>query len=165
MDEDSIEIRKAKEQALRFITRRTHSEQELLDKLCRQHSEEAAGAAVSYLRELGYLDDVAFAEGRVYSLLQKDKSVSEIRRKLAALGVSREVTDAALESAEPDDAAAARRVVQRHYARKLAEGKRESVMAALARRGFKHRDIVDAVQQDTGDEIALQDAQDWEEGL
>ena len=73
---------------------------------------------------------------------------------LAAKGVDRETAAAAVEALRPEDAAeagedpdlaSARALVARQYARKLAEGKTQQVMAALARRGFSHSVIKAAV--------------------
>ena len=51
----------------------------------------------------------------------------------------------AAEAGEDPDLASARALVARQYARKLAEGKTQQVMAALARRGFSHSVIKAAV--------------------
>ena len=47
----------------------------------------------------------------------------------------------------PPDAAAALRLVEKSYGRRLAEGKRENVLAALARRGFSLRDARAAIER------------------
>ena len=48
---------------------------------------------------------------------------------------------------EDPDLASARALVERQYARKLAEGKTQQVMAALARRGFSHTVIRAAIEE------------------
>ena len=67
-------------------------------------------------------------------------------------GIDRETAADALaalmpaDGEEDPDLASARALVERQYARKLAEGKTQQVMAALARRGFSHAVIRAAVQ-------------------
>ena len=106
------------------------------------------------LVELGLLDDAGFARRRAAELLRKRKSRREILQDLAAKGVDRETAAAAVEALRPEDAAeagedpdlaSARALIARQYARKLAEGKTQQVMAALARRGFSHSVIKAAV--------------------
>ena len=102
----------------------------------------------------GLLDDAGFARRRAAELLRKRKSRREILQDLAAKGVDRETAAAAVEALRPEDAAeagedpdlaSARALIARQYARKLAEGKTQQVMAALARRGFSHSVIKAAV--------------------
>ena len=49
---------------------------------------------------------------------------------------------------EDPELANARALVERHYAAKLAAGKRDQVAAALARRGFSHSVIRAALAED-----------------
>ena len=148
------DTRKAVDRALDILALRDHAAGELYQKLCRKFDPHTAAAAVAKTGELGLLDDAGFARRRAAELLRKRKSRREILQDLAAKGVDRETAAAAVEALRPEDAAeagedpdlaSARALVARQYARKLAEGKTQQVMAALARRGFSHSVIKAAV--------------------
>ena len=97
----------------------------------------------------------AWACRRAEYLAGRHKSVREIARDLASKGVERGLIDDALASLVPAggedggdeslDAAACRALVAKHYMRKLAAGRADSVLAALARRGFARADARAAV--------------------
>ena len=134
--------------AMDLLAVRDHAAGELYQKLCRRFDAGTAEAAVRRAGELGLLDDAGVARRRAAELNAKHKSRHQILRDLAAKGIDRETAAAAVEAlyagaagdgtdADPE-LAAARALVEKHYARKLAEGKREQVAAALARRGFGH---------------------------
>ncbi len=56
------EVQRAKDQALRFLERRAHSEQELKNKLRQKgYREPAISEAIVALRQVGLIDDAAFA--------------------------------------------------------------------------------------------------------
>ena len=105
--------------------------------------------------ELYLLNDADFARRRAAELLRKRKSRREILLDLTAKGIDRDTAAEAVEAlyAEADDGedpelANARALVERHYAAKLAAGKRDQVAAALARRGFSHSVIRAALAED-----------------
>ena len=148
------DTRKAIDRALDILALRDHAAGELYQKLCRKFDPHSAAAAVAKAEELGLLNDESYARRRAAELLRKRKSRREILQDLAAKGVDRETAAAAVEALRPEDAAeagedpdlaSARALVARQYARKLAEGKTQQVMAALARRGFSHSVIKAAV--------------------
>lgn len=132
--------RRAKDKALNYLSLRAYGSAELSQKLCRVFDEDTAGAAVAEMARLGLLDDEAFARRRAAWWQQQGKSTRDIRAKLLALGLPRDLIDAALGSLAGDaDEAALRRVIEKQYLAKLARGEREKVLAALARRGFSPR--------------------------
>ena len=144
------DARRALDKAMDLLALRDHAAGELYQKLCRKFDPHTAAAAVAKTGELG----AGFARRRAAELLRKRKSRREILQDLAAKGVDRETAAAAVEALRPEDAAeagedpdlaSARALVARQYARKLAEGKTQQVMAALARRGFSHSVIKAAV--------------------
>ena len=136
------DARRALDKAMDLLALRDHAAGELYQKLCRKFDPHTAAAAVAKTGELGLLDDVGFARRRAAELLRKRKSRREILQDLAVEALRPE--DAA-EAGEDPDLASARALVARQYARKLAEGKTQQVMAALARRGFSHSVIKAAV--------------------
>lgn len=149
------ETRKAKDKALTLLSVRDHASGELYEKLRRTFDEHSAAAAVAEMQLLGLLNDAAWACRRAEYLAGRHKSVREIARDLASKGVERGLIDDALASLVPAggedggdeslDAAACRALVAKHYMRKLAAGRADSVLAALARRGFARADARAAV--------------------
>ena len=95
------------------------------------------------------------AAGELYQkLLRKRKSRRAILDDLHAKGIDRgaaaEAVEALFAQSEEDgeenpELANARALVERHYAAKLAQGKWQQVAAALARRGFSHSVIRQAL--------------------
>ena len=146
------DTRKAVDRALDILALRDHAAGELYQKLCRKFDPHSAAAAVAKAEELGLLNDADFARRRAAELMRKRKSRREVEQDLNAKGIDRETAARVLEELyAPEDGpdpelAAACALVERQYARKLAEGKRPQVMAALARRGFSYAVIRAALE-------------------
>ena len=141
------DAQRAKDKAFGYLAAREHASGELYQKLCRDFDEYTAAAAVAKMDELGLLDDGAFARRAAAWLVSKNKSRSEILRWMAGRGVDRELAwqalDEVYEEQQADapeglgpEGAAALRLVEKQYAAQLAAGKKQNVLAALARRGF-----------------------------
>lgn len=153
------DTRKAVDRALDILALRDHAAGELYQKLCRKFDPHSAAVAVAKAEELGLLNDAGFARRRAAELMRKRKSRREVEQDLAAKGIDRDTAAQVLEELyAPEDGpdpevAAACALVQRQYARKLAEGKRPQVMAALARRGFSYAVIRTALEaNDAGED-------------
>ena len=104
-----------------------------------------ADEVVARLVELGAVDDGAFVEARVRSLLRRGKAPPAIRQTLLAKGARREQIDPVL--AQVDDAAkleAAARLVRRrrfgpyHDDPRVRRERRTKELQALARAGFRY---------------------------
>lgn len=150
------DARRALDKAMDYLALRDHAAGELYQKLCRRFDPESAAAAVRRAGELGLLNDADVARRRAAELFARHKSRREILRDLAAKGIGDEAAAAAVEAlgqggdgadADAPELASARALLQKHYARKLAEGKRGQVAAALARRGFAHAVIRQALDE------------------
>ena len=145
------DTRKALDKAMDLLSLRDHAAGELYQKLCRKFDGPSAAYAVAKAQELGLLDDAQFARRRAAELLRKRKSRRAILDDLTAKGIDRDTAAGAVEAlyadAEQDpELTAAAQLVQRHYAAKLAAGRRDQVAAALARRGFSHAVIRQALE-------------------
>lgn len=150
---EGSDTRRAKDQALRYLSLRAYGEQELYAKLCLKYDEHSAAAAVATMRELALLDDELFAQEKAKGLAMRGKSSAEIRRKLVSLGLERQLINRALQAAAPDDTATAVAILHKSYAEKLRQGDVQKVKAVLARKGFSHAVIcraIEAVQQEIG---------------
>lgn len=150
------DTRRAKDKALEYLSLRDHASGELYEKLCRRFDAQSSAAAVAEMQRLELIDDARFARHRAKYLAGQNKSVREIRQKLMQAGVSRQEAEQALCELEPDEAAACRAVLQKQYLRKLREGKKDNVIAALARRGFSYgviRSAIDAYENNEDEDV------------
>jgi regulatory protein len=143
--ERSADAAAAREKALDLLTGRDFACQELYERLCRRFTEEAAASAVAAMVGLGYLDDARYAAMKARILLAEHKSrraaADVLRRKGLEKSLIADTLEAlyAREEGEPDaDVLAAAALVKKQYRRKLAEGRADLVIAALARRGFSY---------------------------
>lgn len=141
------DLRKAKDKALRLLSQRDHASQELYQKLCTTFDEHTCVAAIAEMQRLDLIDDAKFARHRAKYLAAQNKSSRDIEQKLRLLGLDRELIRAAIASVEPEDDSACYAIVQKSYKSKLAAGKRDSVLAALARRGFSYGDSKAAIER------------------
>lgn len=141
--------------ALRFLEARPRSAAEVRRRLTSAgYREELVGGAIGRLVELGVLDDEAFARAWVESRDRaRPRGERALRSELARKGIDRQVSDGVLQDREtnqPDaDAAAARRVLERH-ARTLERiidprERRNRAYALLARNGFDSETAVEAI--------------------
>lgn len=139
------DLRKAKEKALSYISLRDYSRKELLDKLKLKFDEDTALAAVESAQNLGLINDDDFAVHRAKYLNSKNKSTREISAALSLKGISREAISAAIDLLETGDEEACRMVIEKNYLTKLNSGKKDNVIAALARKGFSYSVIKQAL--------------------
>ncbi len=153
LDEDALSslqeagnTHKAKEQAMRFLTRRMYAKQELFLKLCQNHDEYSAMMAVAAMEEMQLLCDRQFASEYARVQAEKGKSSRAIFYALREKGIEAELAQDAVEELGQEDESVAAQVMRKKYADKIRQGKYSAVMAAMARRGFSHRDIKQALE-------------------
>lgn len=143
------EEKRAKSRALWYLERGSLSKKQLTDKLARAFSRETARKVADRMEELGYIDDVRYAE-RLAELLLTERKVGT-RKALATMitkGVDRETAKEALEAVETDPVDAVLAVIRSKYADKLGDPKSiQKTIAALARRGFSFSDIREALRR------------------
>ena len=157
---EQSDLRKAKDKALSLLSLRDHASGELYEKLCQKFDEHTAAAAVAEMRRLDLLDDERFARHRAKYLAGQNRSAREIRRKLLEKGIDRETADAAIAELDTDETEACRAVLEKSYLRKLESGRRDLVIAALARRGFSYGVIKAAIESVEADEETDADGED-----
>lgn len=145
--EFTVSSRQAYAQALRFLTLRAHSAEELYQKLLKKHSPACASFAVERCRELGFIDDVDFASRYALELAErKHYGPSRIRQELYAKGISRELIDETVSHLEFDYAQSVRDTVEKKYRDCLDNEKgRRKMTAGLMRLGFTYADIKTAL--------------------
>ena len=132
---------RALEQALRLLTARSHSQQELRDRLLLSGYRPCTVEMVLYkLSTLCLTDDAAFAREWVASRSRRYGS-HRVMQELRQKGGSQEEAEAALAEIDPDLQAenarkAARRLIRRSKPGETPQQTRSRVMAALVRRGY-----------------------------
>lgn len=134
---------KARAKALELLSGREYASAELYDKLCLRFEEPAAAQAVAEMVERGWVDDARYARTRAHSLLCARKSRRAAAQALGQKGLARAEIETALDevyAADPDgtdpEREAALGLLRGSLRRRLAEGRRDLVTAALQRRGF-----------------------------
>lgn len=154
-EEKCADPAKACARALDALASREMSSAQLYERLCSGFTEQAAAAAVAEMVERDYVNDDRYAEARAHSLLAARKSRRAAAQNLRQKGLSGQQIEQALESVyapdedgeSPELEAAAALVQSRCYMRKLAEGRRDLVVAALQRRGFAYPVIKEAIRR------------------
>ena len=117
-------------------------------------TEPGAAAAVAEMVELDYVNDDRYAETRAHGLLMARKSRRAAAQNLRQKGLNSQQIEQALETVyapdengeSPEQEAAAALVASR-YRKKLADGRRDLVVAALQRRGFAYVVIKEAIRR------------------
>ena len=152
-EEKCADPAKARARALDALASREMSSAQLYERLCYGFTEQAAAAAVAEMVELDYVNDDRYAEARAHSLLAARKSRRAAAQNLRQKGLSGTQIEQALESVyapdedgeSPELEAAA--LVRSRYMKKLADGRRDLVVAALQRRGFAYSVIKEAIKR------------------
>jgi regulatory protein len=158
------------ERAAVYYLERYSSSSENLRRVLLQKARKRAGSAAALPPEIGEMvaevvaktvrsglvDDAAYADSKLNSLLRKGASTRKARATLAAKGVPPATVAAALASNAPDEAAQARRYAQRKrlgpWRHPPDPAKRERDLAALCRAGFPYRLAVAALETDPAEE-------------
>ena len=131
---------KARARALDALSAREMTSTQLYERLCARFTEQSAAAAVAEMVELDYVNDDRYAETRAHGLLMARKSRPQIEQAL-------ETVYAPDENGESPELEAAAALVASRYRKKLADGRRDLVVAALQRRGFAYAVIKEAIRR------------------
>ncbi|MEW6776662.1 MAG: regulatory protein RecX [Bdellovibrionota bacterium] len=141
----------ALEQAVRYLSRRTVSEQRLREYLSRKgYGEDDIGKAVERLKEKKYLSDKDLARARAGALLKRSGYWGRaIRHKLREEGIGKEDAAEAERAVgqEEDPKQLARGLVERRYGANWQETPRRRVASFLERRGFSPDVIVPILRE------------------
>lgn len=153
-EEKCADPAKARARALDALASCEMSSAQLYERLCYGFTEQAAAAAVAEMVELDYVNDDRYAEARAHSLLVARKSRRAAAQNLRQKGLSGAQIEQALENVyaldadgESPELEAAAALVRSRYMKKLADGRRDLVVAALQRRGFAYSVIKEAIKR------------------
>lgn len=149
-----VEQEAAMRAGLACLSHRPFASADLARRLRRRgHAPLAVSGAIDGLRTMGLLDDAEFAEAYVRSKSERGRGPARLRHDLGAMGVAREVIDAALAARWPGgevDEAMPLALARRRAAQlgALDHGtKRRRIVAYLARRGFTGHTSMKVVNQ------------------
>ncbi len=140
---------RAKEKALYLIAHRDHSKKELVDKIRRTASQEAAEKAVDRMEEIGLIDDRDYARRYASELFQRKYFARKrVEYELKQKGIDPDFIEELLEELEPEPVGQIGALVERKYLRALDDerGRRRTV-AALQRLGYRWEDIRRALKE------------------
>lgn len=143
-----IEIRRAFNYAVNLLSKRAHSEKELLTKLRLKGIEEGASDAVEKLKRLGYVDDGHFAGIYTAELINTKKyGKRRVEQELYRKGIDRDIIKDVLESADfPEDGLV--QLIKRKYLRYLGDEKGvKKTVNSLLRLGYSYSEIRNALNE------------------
>ena len=153
-EEKSTDAAKARARAMELLAGQELSSGQLYERLGRKFTQPTAAAVVAEMVERQYVDDERYARTRAHGLLAARKSRRAAAQNLRQKGLDAQQISAALEEAyAPDEAGgdpeleAAAALVEGRYRGKLAAGRKDLVVAALARRGFAYPVIKEAIRR------------------
>lgn len=146
---EKSDYKRAKEKALYLLSGRDYSKKQLMDKIKKNSSEEAAEEVCERMEELGLVNDENYARRLAHDLIYLKKlSIRGARYKLMEKGIDRELCDEILEEFDVDPVEQITELIERKYADKLDDekGLRRTV-AALQRLGYSWSDIKSALAE------------------
>lgn len=152
---NSSDIKRAKDKAMWLISYRDYAKKELIDKVAKDSSVDAAIRAVERLEELGLINDERFARRYATDLINlKHLSPFGAKRKLLEKGIDRDLADAVIDELDCDIDENITAIIDKKYAKNLFDEKgRRRCVNGLMRLGYSYSDIKSALSQYTDIEI------------
>ena len=152
---NSSDIKRAKDKAMWLISYRDYAKKELIDKVAKDSSVDAATRAVERLEELGLINDECFARRYATDLINlKHLSSFGAKRKLLEKGIDRDLADAVIDELDYDVDENITAIIDKKYAKNLFDEKgRRRCVNGLMRLGYSYSDIKSALSQYTDIEI------------
>ena len=155
VDEDELEeirqtvsVRRAYNYAVSLLSRRDHSEKELMNKLTQKGYTHGAEEAIAKLRDGGYVSDERFARLYVRELQTfKKYGKRRIEQELFRKGIDREIIREVLEETDFDEDELVS-LVERKYSRYLDDEKGVAkAINGLLRMGYSYGEIRNALSR------------------
>lgn len=142
--EQKEEVRRAKLRALHLLTAMDRTEANLREKLEASYCEEAADAAIAYVKSFGYLDDERYVKVYIESK-SRTKSRKQIEQELIfRKGLSKEMVQRGFENAQTADVS---EVIEKYMKKKgIIPGEcnyeqKQKFFAYMMRKGFQIEDL------------------------
>lgn len=143
-----IDSRRAFNYAVSLLSKRAHSEQEILTKFRQKGITEGIEQAIEKLKRFGYIDDERFASLYVSELINiKKYGKRRIEQELYRKGIDRGIIKDVIEHAEfPEEGLNA--LIKRKYMRYLNDEKGiNKTVNALVRLGYSYSEIREALNE------------------
>lgn len=145
--ENAVNVRRAFNKASDLLSRRDHSEKELLLKLRQKGCEAGAEQAIEKLKGYGYVDDYRFAQSYASELRRlKHFGKRRIELELMKKGVDRSIISETLEEIEFDVEDLAEFISRKYYRNLNDEKGVQKTINALVRAGYTFSQIKDALK-------------------
>ena len=144
----TVNVRRAYNYAVSLLSRRDHSERELMTKLSQKGYTDGAEEAIRRLRDSGYVSDERFAKLYVRELQTfKKYGKRRIEQELYRKGVDREIIRQVLEETEFDESELVN-LIERKYGRYLSDEKGVAkTINGLLRMGYSYGEIRNALKE------------------
>ena len=153
-EEKSTDAAKARARAMELLAGQELSSGALYERLNRRYTEQTSAAVVAEMVQRDYVNDARYAETRAHGLLAARKSRRAAAQNLRQKGLAANEIQQALDAVyapnafgEDPELEAATALVDGHYRKKLEQGRKDLVIAALQRRGFGYATIKEAIQR------------------
>lgn len=142
-----VNIRRAYNYAVDLLSRRDHSEKELMEKLRRKGYDKGADEALGKLRDGGYVSDERFARLYVRELRTLKKyGKKRIEQELYRKGIDRDIISEVLSETDFDENDLVA-LIERKYGRYLGDEKGvKKTINGLLRMGYSYGEIRDALK-------------------
>ena len=144
----TVSVRRAYNYAVNLLSRRDHSERELMTKLTQKGYSDGAEEAIIKLRDGGYVSDERFARLYVRELQTfKKYGKRRIEQELYRKGVDREIIREVLEETDFDESDLVS-LIERKYGRYLSDEKGiVKTINGLLRMGYSYGEIRNALRE------------------
>lgn len=144
---ETVNVRRAYNYAVSLLSRRDHSEKELLNKLSVKGYKDGAEKAIEKLRSGGYVSDERFARLYVRELRTVKKyGKKRIEQELYRKGIDRDVVSMVLSETDFDEGELVT-LIERKYLRYLSDEKGiQKTVNSLLRMGYSYGEIRDALR-------------------
>ena len=139
----------AYDNALRLLSQRAHSEQELFEKLKRKYKTACARQAIEKCKELGLLNDEEFARLLGDELVRrKHYAPKRIENELRSRGIDRQIAQTVAQSLDIDEKLSIMDIIEKLCP---ADGKpddktKKRIINRLLRMGYAPHDVFDTVE-------------------
>ena len=142
-----VSVRRAYNYAVTLLSRRDHSERELMTKLSQKGYTDGAEEAIAKLRNGGYVSDERFARLYVRELQTLKKyGKKRIEQELYRKGIDRDIIREVLEETDFDENQLVS-LIERKYGRYLSDEKGvQKTINGLLRMGYSYGEIRDALK-------------------
>lgn len=144
---ETVNIRRAYNYAVSLLSRRDHSERELMTKLTQKGYTNGAEEAIEKLKDGGYVSDERFARLYVRELQTfKKYGKRRIEQELYRKGIDRDIIRVILDETDFDEGELVA-LIERKYARYLSDEKGiQKTVNSLLRMGYSYGEIRDALR-------------------